>query len=96
MESFKTVLKALGCAWIGVVVLIGLGGTWLTYNIDTVAEAGMTAAYDASGEADRRCQRAQEAYDVMWEDAVNSNRIDAMQDPLDRAAREAERNCASQ
>nr|WP_137676558.1 hypothetical protein [Parerythrobacter lutipelagi] len=97
MKAFKIIAGAFAGLWLITVVLIGAGGTWLTNNTDVVAEAAVEASgikeQVAKAEAER-CRAAEEQFSMAWNRAVDSNRLDQMEDSLRQMESQVKAMCA--
>lgn len=76
MKFVKAAALTLGGVFLLAILLIGAGGTWLSRNADTVAEAAVNASGikdEIASQQRQRCLRAKAAFDQMWNDAVDNN-----------------------
>jgi gamma-glutamyl:cysteine ligase YbdK (ATP-grasp superfamily) len=92
----RRLLSGLGGLFLLGVMLIGAGGTWLTHNTDTLAEAAVDASgiKDAVTQArDANCRRARDEYDRLWDRAVESATMETAADALERVEAEVRSIC---
>ncbi len=96
MELVKGCFRSAAVVWLSLLFLIGVGGWWLTRNVDTVADAAASASgiKDAvASERTARCERARREARRLWDDAVDSGRLDQQQDRIDEAEADARQLC---
>lgn len=93
----KRIFQGLALLWLTGVVVIAAGGTWLTNNVDTVAEAAVEATgidKEIARASKERCDMAQQQYQSLWDRAVESNRFEQMDDMLRKAEIRVDSACA--
>lgn len=97
MRAIKIILGVFAGLWLLTVIMIGVGGAWLSSNPDVIAEAAVEAAginEQVAKAADAHCKAAEERYNMAWNRAVDSNQLDAMEDSLRLLESEAKAACA--
>lgn len=95
-KAIGAILGGIGCLWLAGMLLFGIGGAWIASNPETVVEAGLEAS-GIQDDIDRSrqvyCDQARDVARKLWDKAVDTHRIEEMQDMIDRANAEVEAKC---
>lgn len=97
-------IGGVGCLWLLLVVLLGVGGSYLARNPGVLmGEVQMSTAPGAMSEQikemqDEQCELARQDTQRIWDRAVDENRLDdeRTQQRLEQAEQRVARECRSQ